>query len=433
MLLLRLPRGITSRRGPASPYLGIGLPAIMFREDAEMEGLVLSESAVAAWLDVTVMLGAVALVTAAFRHISLNPILGLLAVGAVLGGNGFGLLGESDGIAFLAELGVMFLLFKVGLELSMERLRLLARWIFGLGSVHFVASVGLLTFAVGFLGFGWKASFAIAVALALSSTAFVLQILSERHELNSRHGRKSFSVLLLQDIVVAPVLALIPLLGAKVTSGTPHVEIVPAIVAMGVVFIVSRLALLAILGAVRDSAHTDAFPAAIIFVALAMGLVAKHLGLSPSLGAFLAGLALSDAHWRGEVKLIVQPFQSMLLGFFFINVGAAFPLDSGYAEIVEILACALGLLLLKGLAGLLACFINGVAWRDGIRVSASLAQGGEFSFVVLASAAASGILAPDDAAFWTAVAVVSMALTPALIGLSARAARDGDPQERQAG
>jgi CPA2 family monovalent cation:H+ antiporter-2 len=384
----------------------------------------LSAEAVAVWKDVIVILAAVAVITAAMRSVNWNPILGLLAVGAVIGPNGFGLLGESQGITLLAEIGVMFLLFKVGLELSSERIRLMSRWIFGLGSLHFTFAVVLGGLALWAVGWHWKSSVAMALGLALSSTAFVLQVLSERHELNSAAGRKIFAVLLLQDVAVAFILAVVPLLGAKADGKA--VQILPSLLAMAIIFLVARFALLALLAKVRDRAAEDAFPASVLVVAMAMGLCAKTLGLSPSLGAFLAGLALADAEWRHDVKETVKPFQSTMLGVFFVSVGMVFPLQASAVDFFWIVVAAIGILAIKTAAGLVACLANGMRPRETAKVSIALAQGGEFSFVILAVAATSGLLTADESAFWTAAAVLTMALTPLLMTLASKIKDDAE-------
>lgn len=377
-------------------------------------------SAYSFWEDVTIMLAAVAFVGAAFRMSGWNPILGLMAAGAALGPHGFHIVGETSAIEFMSELGIMFLLFAVGLELSFDRIRAMARWIFGLGSLHFLlcgAALAGLSWAIGSTPY---ASIAIGVALALSSTAFVLQILSERGELTAKHGRGTFSVLLFQDIMVAPILALIPFLallampdkGAQATHSMPMLA---AVVSMFVLFMVARMILQVMLGAVREFAKTDAFPAAILFVALAMGLAAKMMGMSPTMGAFLAGVALSDAHWRHDVKEAIGPFEKTLLAFFFLSIGFKLPLMAGGEVLLGILGATLALVAAKTTVGFVAAMASGFGWRDSIRTSMALAQAGEFSIVVLGVAGAAKLVPSSMVMIWTSAAVISMALTPLLV------------------
>jgi Kef-type K+ transport system membrane component KefB len=373
------------------------------------------------WQEITILLAAVAFVTAAFRKIGWNPILGLIAVGAVLGGHGFKVINDSSVIEFMSELGIMFLLFVVGLELSIERIRAMARWIFGLGAVHFsLCAAGLAGF-VWYFGLPIKAAIVIGLGLSMSSTAFVLQVLSERGELSSRYGRRSFSVLLFQDMMVAPLLAALPLIAGNSTlaqkMGIEVVPILPAVVVMFILFLVARLFLESLLGAIYRSAERDAFPAAILLTALAMAWAAHHLGLSPGLGAFLAGLAISDANWRHEIKAVIEPFETTLLAFFFIGVGMKVPLSADGLTLLSILSGAVGILMVKFALGFLSGLVSGNNWRISMRLAMALAQAGEFSFVVVGLTAAYKLLPQQDADFWTAAAILSMALTPLALAL----------------
>lgn len=381
--------------------------------------------------DLILMLAAVALVSAAFRKNGWNPMLGLVAAGAAIGPHGFRLIGESSSIDFMSELGIMFLLFLVGLELSFERIRTMSRWIFGLGLTHFALCGAALTGVVWAFGGPVPAAVAVGVALAMSSTAFVLQVLSERGEMTTRHGRKAFSVLLFQDLTVPVILAAVPILaGGALAGGDGHgMQMVPAVLCMFVLFMVARLLLLVLLSAVREYDQDDAFPAAVVFIALAMGFSAGELGLSPSLGAFLAGLAISEATWRHEVKEAIAPFERTLLAFFFLAVGFKIPLSAPWQDLLVILGAALAILAAKAASGVVACLANGVGWRDAVRTSAAVAQAGEFSFVVIAAAAANLLVPADMATLWISGAVVSMGLTPLLIALASRLACRGRAPE----
>ena len=369
------------------------------------------------WHDFTLMLAVTAFVTASFRKIGWNPILGLVAAGATIGPQGFHLLSPGSGAAVLGELGVLFLLFAVGMQLSPDRLKTMARWIFGLGGSHFVLSSIALGLMVYYLGMEWKASIVVGISLSMSSTAFVLQLLSERGEINARFGQKTFSVLLFQDLMVAPILAFLPILAGSmvVKDNVSAVHILPAIVSMFVIFMIVRMLLENVLGVIHATARADAFPAAILFTALAMGWAAKSLGLGPSLGAFLAGFAISGANWRREVRDAVGPFESTLLGFFFISIGLRVPIDGDALYLLKILGATFALISVKVMIGFIACSLNGVKARDGLRASLALAQAGEFSFIVLTSASEYLLLPKWASDFWSSVAVLSIVMTPFLI------------------
>ena len=374
----------------------------------------------------SMLLAVVAFITASFRKSGMNPILGLFGAGMVLGPHGMQFLKYEGAVAFMADLGIMFLLFIVGLELSLDRIRAMAKYIFGLGTLHFVLSaLGLgaaLHFGVGLKPFS---AGALGVALAMSSTAFVLQLLSERGKLASTGGRQTFSVLLLQDLMVGPLLAVVPLIAVHRLAATESHEVamglLPSAIAMIVVFVVAKLVLEQLLDAVRSADRNDAaFPAAILLAALAMGWVAVKLGMSPGLGAFLAGLALSGASWRHDVKAVIHPFEATLLAFFFIGIGTLVPISGNLQQIAWLVAAAAMIVTIKTVTGFAACLLNGIGWRRSLRVGLYLAQGGEFAFILIAAIAGVGLLGKEASAFWTGAGVVSMAMTPFLVAFAER-------------
>lgn len=380
--------------------------------------------------ELIILLATVAFVTAAFRKLKLNPILGLLAAGIVLGPRGFSMLPTKSSLSFLSEMGIMFLLFIVGLELSVERIRATAKTIFGLGTAHFILSAACITLAMKAWTGQWPVSIALGTALSMSSTAFVLQLLAEREETEKDHGRQTFAVLLFQDLMVPPMLAILPMfalmvLGGKATDlapediGHPTIGLGVAALAMILVFVVAKLLLEETLSAVRDPGKHDAFPAAILLVAIVMGWIAHALGLSSSFGAFLAGLALAGAEWRQEIKNVIKPFEATLLAFFFIGVGTIVPLDGDPAQLLRLLVATAALMSVKTLAGIAACKINGLSWGSSLRTSTLLAQSGEFSFLLVSALAVYKFIRQEDAELWIGAAVISMAATPFLSAAAA--------------
>lgn len=389
------------------------------------------------------LMSAVAVVTAAFRRMGWNPVLGLIAAGVALGPHGFKSVSTGGAVAHLAELGVLFLLFLIGLELSADRIRSMARYVFGLGTAHFVLCAALLGGLAWLMGEGKAGAAVLGVALAMSSTAFVLQTLSDTGQIAGSAGRKSFSVLLFQDIMVAPILAGLPLLVALVSplkqeaAGHAEIALPVAVIVMVIIFVVARLVLQQLIGYIHEDEsdpskksheRSSYFFAAVISAALSMGVAAHHLGLSASIGAFLAGLALSGAEWRHAAKETVKPLESTLLGIFFLSLGAQVPLSASPRQMALMAGVACAVIGAKMAAGFLAAVANGVGMRCAVRVGLVLAQAGEFSFVVLASTGAA-VMPPASADFWSGVAVLSLVATPLLVGVAGRIRDDGAAEE----
>lgn len=372
---------------------------------------------------VALLMAAVAVVTVAFKRMGWNPILGLIAAGIAFGPSGFALVETTGAVAKMAEMGILFLLFIIGVELSIERVQKMAKYVFGLGGVHYVISTILIGAFAWAFGLSAMSALMIGIAITTSSTAFVLQMLSETNQLEGQHGRMTFAVLLFQDMMVAPTLAFISVLAGMVAvdgSVQEHrISLIPAAVAMAILFIVAKLVLHQLVGAIHETDRQNYFLAAIISVALSMGLAAHHLGLSASLGAFLAGLALSDGEWRHDVKDTMKPLESTFLGIFFISIGMQVPLDLGVGQLTIMTAVAVMVIAIKAGAGFLAGRVMRIDARRAFRVGLSLAQAGEFAFILIA-AAGPVLLAPEVARFWTGVAVLSLISTPVLVAVSAK-------------
>lgn len=383
------------------------------------------------WVVLMTLLAVSAFITASFRRANLNPILGLVAAGVTLGPAGFSIIESGGGLDFLAELGIMFLLFVVGLELSLSRIKSMSKYIFGLGLLHFTFSVVAFFFIIYFIfEFEEKISIVLAAALSMSSTAFVLQILGEKKALKTNNGRMTFSVLLFQDIMVAPLLAIVPMLAINhAIEVNEHQSVsmsfIPAIISMVIIFIMARLFLEQILKAIHLSAKPDGFPSAVLLTAMGMGWASMQFGLSASLGAFLAGLALSDADWRREVKTTIAPFEHTLLAFFFISIGIKIPFNEGIVDVVlPMIGIAFLIILVKFITGFLAAIIVKLKLKKAIQLSLTLSQAGEFSFMLIAVAANIGIINKEISSIWIGSAVISMIVTPLLINLGDYIAKD---------
>jgi monovalent cation:proton antiporter-2 (CPA2) family protein len=375
--------------------------------------------------EVFVYLAAAVIAVPIASRLGLGSVLGYLAAGAVIGPHGLGVAGGGDAVLHVSELGVVLLLFLIGLELSPRRLLELRGPVLGLGSAQVIVSAALLAGAALALGVPWRAALVAGLGLSLSSTAFVLQLLGERRELATPHGRAAFGILLFQDLAVIPMLALLPALGPAATGPSRPfwVTAVVAAGAVGGVVVASRVVahpLLRIVGRLRSPELFTA-TALLLVVATAWGVSAA--GLSMALGAFLAGVLLAGCEYQHELEADLAPFKGLLLGLFFVAVGMTADVSLVVRRPAAVIGVVLGLVALKAVVGWAigrAAFGRGDgAWSLAILLS----QGGEFAFVLFGIAAGQGILPPDTAALLVLAVTLSMATTPVLFALHARHVR----------
>lgn len=358
-----------------------------------------------------------------FKRLKLSPILGYLGVGALVGPYSLGLLADAESVRHFAELGVLFLLFAIGLELSFERLRAYSRLIFGLGSAQVLVS----TLAIGGIAYAWGNSAQVAVViglcLALSSTAMVMQVLTERGEIASVHGRASFAILLLQDLAVVPILILLGVLGAgdgeNLWLGV-GISLLKAILAVGFILVVGRFALRYLFRIVAGTHSVDVFTAMILLSVLAIALLTEVAGLSMALGAFLAGLLLAETEFRHQIESEIMPFKGLLLGLFFMSVGMSLDFALVMDKAVWVLLSVLGLIGLKTLIGFILGRLFGLSNIHALRMALYVSEAGEFAFVIIGQATLSyGLIANEIGQFMVIVAGLSMTLTPGLALLAA--------------
>ena len=356
-----------------------------------------------------------------FRRLGLGAVLGYLCAGMLIGPWGFGLIGEVKATLQFAEFGVVLLLFLVGLELQPARLWLLRRPVFGLGGAQVALSAAILA-AVGLgLGLSWRAALVAGFALAMSSTALVLSALAERRQLGARHGRDAFAVLLFQDLSVIPLLALLPLLAEAPADGGSlgWVPAIKGLLAIATVVAGSRLVVRPALKFIARHGGREMFTAAALLLVIGAALAMESIGLSMSLGAFLAGVLLADSEFRHELEADIEPFKGLLLGLFFIAVGMSANLDLLWQRPLLVAGLALGLMTLKYLAMLLISRVARAEFDPAQRLAVALAQGGEFAFVLF-SAASPAVLEPQTAQLLVLVVTLSMLLSPPLIELHGR-------------
>ncbi len=375
--------------------------------------------------DIIFFLGTAVLVAPLCSRLNVSPILGYLVAGVLIGPSVFGIVRVDETTHWLAELGIVFLLFMIGLELSIERLRVMRRYAFGLGLAQVVVSTAVFAGIFTLFGAGPDAAIVIGWALALSSTAFVLQILSERNEVATHTGRASVAVLLLQDLAVVPVLVLIPLLasGERNIIGSLAEAAAGAAIALVAIFIVGRFVLRRLFRLVAATGIPEVFVAATLLAILVTGVVTDLVGLSYALGAFLAGLLMSGTEFRHQIAADIQPFRGLLLGLFFITVGMGVDLRVMASDITLILPLTVALICIKAVIIILLGRLFGMSMEVAFRTGMYLAQGGEFAFVILGLAVSKGLVGSEITNVLIGAVVLSMAATPLLITLSHRGVR----------
>lgn len=353
----------------------------------------------------------------------LGAVLGYLVAGALIGPSVLNLVSNAEEIAHISELGVVLMLFVIGLELSPQRLWIMRRTVFGFGSLQMAASALAIGAIALLLGLGWKTSLVIGLGLALSSTAIGLQIMSERKELQTPHGRLGFAVLLLQDVAAIPILALIPLL--VVSQATSSVEsdllaVLRVVLTMVAIVVGGRLLLRPLFRIAARTQMPEVFTASTLLVVLGTAWIVDRSGISMSLGAFLAGVLLADSEYRHEIEARIDPFKGLLLGLFFMSAGMTTNIRLAADQPVLIASLLLGLVVLKGVILFAVGRVARLSRTDAIRLAAVLSQGGEFAFVVFALAADRQLLDPAQRDLLFVVISVSMALTPLLVILAER-------------
>jgi monovalent cation:H+ antiporter-2, CPA2 family len=377
-------------------------------------------------------LGVAGVAVPLFRRLRVSPVLGFLIAGMVIGPHVMGrldsllpfnlpFLANSDNVAAVAAFGIVFLMFNIGLELSLERLVLLRRFVFGLGALQ-VASCGAALYLVArALGVAQPAALVLGAALALSSTAIVVPSLAESRRLNTLSGRAIFSVLLFQDLLVAPLLFMVSMLSDTVETAHPILAFAPALLAVAAIVGIGRLVLRPMFQLVAAADSTELFMAACLLVVISTAVAAAYAGLSMALGAFIAGLLLAETEFRRAIEMSIDPFKGLLLGLFFVSVGASLDPMEVVAHPAATLGVAALLILVKTPLVMLLARPFGLNWRKAREVGLLLAPGGEFAFVIISTAVAAHIL-PADLASETLIGVtLSMTLIPVFAALAARA------------
>jgi monovalent cation:proton antiporter-2 (CPA2) family protein len=368
-------------------------------------------------IDILVLLAAAVIAVPLFQRLGLGAVLGFLVAGALIGPWGLGYIVAVDEIRHLAEFGVIFLLFIIGIELKPSRLWVMRRSVFGLGTAQVLVTGTAITLFALALGLSTRAALVIGFGLALSSTAFGLQILSDKGQLGSIYGRTGFAILLLQDLAVVPLMALLPLLAQRELSITEDVELaaLESVVIIIAVFVLGRLLLRPVLQIVaRNRRNPEIFTATGIFLVLGAAWLTDWAGLSMALGAFLGGLLLADSRYRHQIMADIQPFRGLLLGLFFMSVGMSINFGLLAQSGLLVAGLVVGLLLLKGLLLWLLCRISGRTNAEAIQVALLLSQAGEFGFILFGLANMLGLLDGDLFQLLLLTVALTMAATPLL-------------------
>jgi monovalent cation:proton antiporter-2 (CPA2) family protein len=366
-----------------------------------------------------VLLAAATIAVPLTRRAGFGSVLGYLLAGIVIGPAGLRLVTDIDAIASIASLGVVMLLFLIGLEVRPQRLWVMRRSVFGLGTAQVVISGAALAALVHTMGIEWPGAVVLGAGLAMSSTAIVLPMLAERDLLTSLAGRDTFAVLLFQDLAFIPLVALVPLLGGDsipdhVPDHVPWHDVARAAVAIAVILIGGRFLMRPLFRAIGGAKTPEVFTTVALLIVAGTALLATAGGLSPSLGAFMAGVLLSESEYRHELQADIAPFEGLLLGFFFISVGMSADLHLASTQPLLLVAATVSLLVAKSVIAFALARIDGLDTTNALRFGLALPQASEFSFVLLGAAVAAGALGQGDAAFATLVTAASMVATPIL-------------------
>ena len=372
-------------------------------------------------LTIAILLAAAVVLVPLSRRAGFGSVLGYLVGGALIGPSCLGLISDVREIADVSALGVVMLLFLIGLEVRPQRLWVMRKAVFGLGLAQVAATGAALALAAHLFGMAWPAAIVLGAGLALSSTAIVLPMLGERDLLGTPSGRNIFAVLLFQDLAFIPLVAAVPLLaGGSKPDQIPWLEFARAAGAVAIILGGGRFLIRPAFRAIGGARTPEVFTALALFVVAGSAALADAAGLSMSLGAFLGGVLLSDSEYRHEVQADVEPFEGLLLGFFFLSVGMSANLSLSAKEPGFFAMVVPGLMMVKVAVAFLLGRLGGQPAKTALRFAFALPQGSEFSFVLFGAAVATGALTQIASDRATLAIALSMALTPLLFAFSER-------------
>ncbi|GAB4291189.1 MAG: cation:proton antiporter [Thiohalomonadaceae bacterium] len=392
--------------------------------------------------EIVLFLVATGIVVPLFHRFRISPVLGYLIVGGIIGPYGLGLFVEdigwlsyaviSDihGVQALAELGVIFLMFMIGLDLSLDRLWAMRRWVFGLGSLQVVVTATVIGAIAWGFGNTPGASMVLGACLALSSTAIVMQLLIEKRQLGTPLGRSSFSILLMQDLAVVPILFLVGVLGTRLEGGLELALLLAlgkAVVVIVGIYLIGRMVLRPLFHMVARTRNVEMFMAATLLMVIGSSALTGMAGLSMALGAFLAGLLLAETEFRHEIEVDIEPFKGLLLGLFFMSVGMGIDYRVVGQEAFWIAASVLGLFVLKSVITAGLCLAFGLPRHTSLETGLLLGQGGEFAFVVVGLAMTLKLIPGEVGQFMLIVTGLTMVVTPLVAHTAGKLAAKLEP------
>lgn len=384
---------------------------------------------------VLILLAIAVLAVVVFRLLRLPPMLGYLLAGVIIGPHALGWVSDTDETRHLAQFGVVFLMFSIGLEFSLSKLVTMKRIVFAFGTSQVVISILLVMVVAWALGLDWRVGFVLGGALAMSSTAIVIKMLSERLELNVPHGRQIIGVLLFQDLAVIPLLIIIPALASTLDSDTGDYSI---LLAVALLKILTVLALILFFGqrlmrpwfyVVAHQKSSELFVLNVLLITLGLAWLTELVGLSLALGAFLAGMLISETEYRYQVEDDIKPFRDILLGLFFITIGMVLDLQVVIQNFLWVAIILTALIVVKILLITSLARLFGADSSVAVRTGMNLAQGGEFGFVLLAQASAIGLVENTILQPILAAMVLSMFIAPFIIEYSERITRQFNTSE----
>lgn len=385
--------------------------------------------------DTLLLLLTTALIPAISQRLGISPILGFLANGILLGPNGKNLISDVHKTEMLADVGIVFFLFEMGIHLNFDTLMSMRQDVFGLGLSQFTITALVVASIAGLCGMSSDAMVVLGGGLALSSSAFVLQLLKDKDQLGTEYGKSSFGVLLLQDLMVVPLLVVTPILagsgdGAAAAVGSALVQ---TSMALATIAFVGRFLLNPLFDAVARTKSQDAFIGVVVFTVLGMSFLTEGLGLSNTLGAFLAGVLLSETKYRHQIEVEISPFRGILVGLFFFTVGFEIDLSLIASKAGLIAAIVVGLMALKTVITTALCLAFGKGMAVSQRVGLVLSQGGEFAFVAFRMARELGILDKETTQLMLTCVALTMGLTPFLEDFGERMAiKSSQPETKKA-
>jgi len=364
------------------------------------------------------------------KKLGVGAVLGYLGAGVLIGPWALRLIGNVGNIFRLSELGVVLLLFIIGLELQPSRLWALRKAVFGHGGAQVLVTAAILTASGLVAGLSLKSALVVGVVLSFSSTAFVLQILAEKHQLTTQHGRSAFAVLLLQDLVAIPLLAVVPLLAPSVAVSGPAAGaliIGKAVIVIASVVLSGRLLLRRFFRLAASTGVQEIFTAAALLLVISIALLMERIGLPMGLGAFIAGVLVADSEYRHELEADIEPFKGLLLGLFFIAVGMSVNIGLVASRPLTVFGLVAGLMFVKAVVLYVLARLQGKNHSTAVSLALFLSQGGEFAFVLFGIAAGAKVLDSSLADLLVVVVSLSMALTPIFVALRERVLRAARP------